>query len=176
MPNFLVNFSLRKAQLTLVKEIQSYSGIEFTSEDFTVRLKMYDAENKYQKHKLDLSMTNRLFEMNVVNRDTDGKIVYCPFMQMLHKEKSLPEESKSEFLSGTDQLKLASNMPGAGLIQAFHSLSEFKQSEHLPDDQAIALDLVLGNMFHQQSDLPLEEKTKIDLGVKLRLRPVEIIY
>jgi len=35
---------------------------------------------------------------------------------------------------------------------------------------------VLGNINHQQSDLPLAEKTLIDLGVNLHLRPVEIIF
>jgi hypothetical protein len=35
---------------------------------------------------------------------------------------------------------------------------------------------VLGNINHQQSDLPIAEKTLIDLGVNLHLRPVEIIF
>jgi len=43
-------------------------------------------------------------------------------------------------------------------------------------DNAFELHLVLGNIIHQKSDLPQEEKTETDLGVKLHLKPVEIIY
>lgn len=51
--------------------------------------------------------------------------------------------------------------------------SEDKESNK---EYAFEMHLVLGNMIHQKSDLPPEEKTETDLGVKLHLRPVEIIY
>ena len=61
VPDFLVNFKMEKLQLTLVNNVEKYQGIEFTMEDFFVRLKMYDAQNKYQKYKMELDMTNQRF-------------------------------------------------------------------------------------------------------------------
>lgn len=69
VPDFLVNFKMEKLQLTLVNNVEKYQGIEFTMEDFFVRLKMYDAQNKYQKYKMELDMTNQRFSTKVTKRN-----------------------------------------------------------------------------------------------------------
>ena len=40
----------------------------------------------------------------------------------------------------------------------------------------MSLQLALGNIHHQQSDLPADQIDTTDLDLKLRLKPVEIIY
>ena len=53
-------------------------------ETFKVNLKMFDASNKWQKHKLELSLSNKKFDMQVVNKNTLKSIDYSPFLQQLH--------------------------------------------------------------------------------------------
>lgn len=69
VPDFLVYFKMEKLQLTLVNNVEKYQGIEFTMEDFFVRLKMYDAQNKYQKYKMELDMTNQRFSTKITKRN-----------------------------------------------------------------------------------------------------------
>lgn len=83
VPDFYINFRMDKLQLTLVNDIERYSGVEFTMQDFCVNLKLFDAQNKYQRQKMNLTLTNRMFSMQVVKRDADKKIIYCPFVQQL---------------------------------------------------------------------------------------------
>ena len=45
---------------------------------------MFDASNKWQKHKLELSLSNKKFDMQVVNKNTLKSIDYSPFLQQLH--------------------------------------------------------------------------------------------
>jgi hypothetical protein len=47
VPDFFVNFSMERLQLTLINSNEKYEGIEFTMEDFFVKLKMFDALNKH---------------------------------------------------------------------------------------------------------------------------------
>jgi hypothetical protein len=57
--------------------------------------------------------------------------------------------------------------------QQLEDLSEANQAE---SPLALDLNIVLGNINHQQSDLPQNEKVKVDLGIKMRMKPMEIIY
>ena len=94
-----------------------------------------------------------MFSMQVVKRDTDKKIIYCPFVQQLIQPSA------------------QSALPGAKEESKESSIEHTEAKE-----MAISLNVGLGNTFHQQSDLPPEEKNDVDLAVQLHLRPVEIIY
>lgn len=59
------------------------------------------------------------------------------------------------------------------MMMAGQTIPEFHPEE---EELAVTLNFVLGNAYHQHSDLPPEEKNDVDLGVKLHLKPVEIIY
>ena len=69
--------------------------------------------------------------------------------------------------------------PKINLMGAFPGMMSLTNKIAIEDnkkDNAFEMSLILGNLIHQKSDLPPQEKTETDLGVKLHLRPVEIIY
>ena len=67
-------------------------------------------------------------------------------------------------------------IPGAGQI-LHKGIDQMSFGTHTEEEElAINLFLALGNVNHQHSDLPDNEKSEIDLFLKLHLSPVEIIY
>ena len=67
-------------------------------------------------------------------------------------------------------------IPGAGQI-LHKGIDQMSFGTHTEEEVlAINLFLALGNVNHQHSDLPDNEKSEIDLFLKLHFSPVEIIY
>jgi hypothetical protein len=93
------------------------------------------------------------------------------------KTRMCRERDEDQFQPKIEEAKTMG--PKINLMGAFPGMMSLTNKIAIEDnkkDNAFEMSLILGNLIHQKSDLPPEEKTETDLGVKLHLRPVEIIY